>query len=196
MIRLPLITITSPSHASIRKTNHCHASGKPHPRWADASAGDPSERWHSRAAKNGLQLRRARASSGLLPADNNGINGQQVKPEPLPAEISQPHLYRFTPSPPAPTAYNATGFSPSSSSSLYHPHSNYHQQHGTSYDNGLWCDADNHPQQRQYTFPRFRLGFRLRVFTVVTFLRVILRWRSQRWATKHGPTYWRRMGEL
>ncbi|KAI6139367.1 hypothetical protein BKA82DRAFT_4224694 [Pisolithus tinctorius] len=125
--------------------------GKPHPRWADASAGDPSERWHSRAAKNGLQLRRARASSGLLPADNNGINGQQVKPEPLPAEISQPHLYRFTPSPPAPTAYNATGFSPSSSSSLYHPHSNYHQQHGTSYDNGLWCDADNHPQQRQYS---------------------------------------------
>ncbi|KAI6030437.1 hypothetical protein F5J12DRAFT_800416 [Pisolithus orientalis] len=121
--------------------------GKPHPRWADASAGDPSERWHSRAAKNGLQLRRARASSGLLPADNNGINGQQVKPEPLPAEISQPHLYRFTPSPPAPTAYNATGFSPSSSSSLYHPHSSYHQQHGTSYDNGL---CHHHQSQQQH----------------------------------------------
>ncbi|KAI6044924.1 hypothetical protein EDC04DRAFT_2640703 [Pisolithus marmoratus] len=122
---------------------------KPHPRWADASAGDPSDRWHSRAAKNNIQLRRARASTGILPADNNhGINGQQVKPEPLTGEISQPHLYRFTPSPPAPTAYNGMGFSPSSSSGLYHSHPS-HQQHGSSYDNGLWYDADTHHQQRQ-----------------------------------------------
>ncbi|KAI6014728.1 hypothetical protein BKA83DRAFT_4343935 [Pisolithus microcarpus] len=125
--------------------------GKPHPRWADASAGDPSERWHSRAAKNNLQLRRARASGGILPPDSNGINGQQVKPDAVAAEISQPHLYRFTPSPPAPTAYNSMGFSPSSPSDFYHSHSNHHQQHGTSYDNGLWCDVDPPQQQRQHS---------------------------------------------
>ncbi|KAI6151438.1 hypothetical protein EDD17DRAFT_1637111 [Pisolithus thermaeus] len=120
--------------------------GKPHPRWADASAGDPSERWHSRAAKNSLQMRRARASSGILPPDNNnGINGQQAKPEAIAGEISQPHLYRFTPSPPAPTGYNSMGFSPSSPSGFYHSHPNHHQQ---PYD-GLWCDVDT-PQQRQH----------------------------------------------
>ncbi|KAL4081171.1 hypothetical protein J3A83DRAFT_4084822 [Scleroderma citrinum] len=129
--------------------------GKPHPRWAD-STGDPSDRWHSRAAKNGLHLRRRTTAAGGSLGEN-GSNGQPVKPEPLTADISQPHLYRFTPSPPAQTqpqqstGYPSMGYTTTSSPSGLH----YSHSHNTSYDNSLWCDSDSshtqhHTQQQQH----------------------------------------------
>ncbi|KIM53453.1 hypothetical protein SCLCIDRAFT_1222770 [Scleroderma citrinum Foug A] len=131
--------------------------GKPHPRWADTT-GDPSERWHSRAAKNSLHLRRRPIGASL---GETGSNGQPVKPEPLAADVAQPPLYRFTPSPPAQaqaqqsTGYSSMGYTSSPQSGLHYSHSQ-----SASYDNGLWCDSDashthhqhqhQHPQHHQY----------------------------------------------
>ncbi|KAG6333775.1 hypothetical protein ID866_5315 [Astraeus odoratus] len=118
--------------------------GKPHPRWAngESTSRDPTERWHSRAAKNSLHLRRTRgvASGSANLGGDTPQNGQAVKPEPLPSDISQPHLYRFTPSPPAGQSQQSAGYasmgyatSPPSSTLHYQGHSH----HATSYDNGL-----------------------------------------------------------
>ncbi|KAG9315995.1 hypothetical protein JVU11DRAFT_3653 [Chiua virens] len=108
--------------------------GKPHPRWADASFrdGDPSERWHSRAAKNSLHLRRRARSPDTLARSNQeprglvSASGTPIKIEPI-ADISQPHLYRFTPSPPAsyPAFHSDNSASPP-----------YERQNGHHYSNG------------------------------------------------------------
>ncbi|KAL4073335.1 hypothetical protein V8B97DRAFT_221826 [Scleroderma yunnanense] len=104
--------------------------GKPHPRWAD-STGDPSDRWHSRAAKNGLHLRRRTTAAGGSLGEN-GSNGQPVKPEPLTADISQPHLYRFTPSPPAQTQpQQSTGYPSMGYTTTSSPSDSSHTQHHT-----------------------------------------------------------------
>ena len=108
--------------------------GKPHPRWADANFrdGDPSERWHSRAAKNSLHLRRRVRSPDTLARSNQeprglvSASGTPIKIEPI-AEIAQPHLYRFTPSPPAsyPAFHSDNSASPP-----------YERQNGHHYSNG------------------------------------------------------------
>lgn len=108
--------------------------GKPHPRWADANFrdGDPSERWHSRAAKNSLHLRRRARSPDTLVRSNQeprglvSASGTPIKIEPI-ADISQPHLYRFTPSPPAsyPAFHSDNSASPP-----------YERQNGHHYNNG------------------------------------------------------------
>ncbi|KAF9222980.1 hypothetical protein BS17DRAFT_782902 [Gyrodon lividus] len=108
--------------------------GKPHPRWADANFrdGDPSERWHSRAAKNSLQLRRRPRSPESLARSNQeprglvSAVGTPIKVEPI-TDISQPHLYRFTPSPPA----SYPGFHSDNSASPP-----YERQNGHHYNNG------------------------------------------------------------
>ncbi|KAH7885479.1 hypothetical protein F5I97DRAFT_1943722 [Phlebopus sp. FC_14] len=105
--------------------------GKPHPRWADANFrdGDPSERWHSRAAKNSLQLRRRARSPDALTRSNQEprglVSASPIKVEPI-TDISQPHLYRFTPSPPASYPFH-------SDNSASPP---YERQNGHHYTNG------------------------------------------------------------
>ncbi|KAF9240259.1 hypothetical protein BU15DRAFT_87727 [Melanogaster broomeanus] len=94
--------------------------------------GDPSERWHSRAAKNSLQLRRRPRSPETLSRPNHdsrglvSVSGAPIKVEPI-TEISQPHLYRFTPSPPA----SYPGFHSDNSASPP-----YERQNGHHYNNG------------------------------------------------------------
>ncbi|KAH7919007.1 hypothetical protein BV22DRAFT_1185458 [Leucogyrophana mollusca] len=109
--------------------------GKPHPRWADANFrdGDPSERWHSRAAKSNIQLRRrGRSPDGVDHHSNHeprgmvSASGTPIKAEPV-ADITQSHLYRFSPSPP--TAYHAFQSDNSSSPT-------FERQHSHQYSNG------------------------------------------------------------
>jgi hypothetical protein len=80
-------------------------AGKPHPRWADSNFrdGDPSEKWHSRAAKSAPNKRR----SSPEPGDHRGGNPTlaPIKTEPM-TETPQPHLYRFSPSPESSVRYN------------------------------------------------------------------------------------------
>ncbi|KAN0074659.1 hypothetical protein V8E55_011708 [Tylopilus felleus] len=114
--------------------------GKPHPRWADANFrdGDPSERWHSRAAKNSLHLRRRARSPDTLARPNQeprglvSASGAPIKIEPIP-DISQPHLYRFTPSPPA--SYPAF-HSDNSASPPYERQNGHHYNSGNITSNG------------------------------------------------------------
>ncbi|KAG1901089.1 uncharacterized protein F5891DRAFT_950944 [Suillus fuscotomentosus] len=117
--------------------------GKPHPRWADANFrdGDPSERWHSRAAKNNMQLRRRGRSDDVLERANlepRGLvsaAGAPIKIEPV-TDISQPHLYRFTPSPPA--SYSAFHSDNSSSPP-------FERQNGHHYSNSLPSNGRSMP---------------------------------------------------
>ncbi|KAG2359456.1 hypothetical protein BDR07DRAFT_1415046 [Suillus spraguei] len=117
--------------------------GKPHPRWADANFrdGDPSERWHSRAAKNNMQLRRRGRSDDILerstqePRGLVSAAGAPIKIEPV-TDISQPHLYRFTPSPPA--SYSAFHSDNSSSPP-------FERQNGHHYSNSLPSNGRSMP---------------------------------------------------
>lgn len=130
----PIPPISTPSHPS---------SGKPHPRWADANFrdGDPSERWHSRAAKNNMQLRRRGRSDDVLerttqePRGLVSAAGAPIKIEPV-TDISQPHLYRFTPSPPA--SYSAFHSDNSSSPP-------FERQNGHHYSNSLPTNGRSMP---------------------------------------------------
>jgi len=118
-------------------------TGKPHPRWADANFrdGDPSERWHSRAAKNNMQLRRRGRSDDVLERTNQeprglvSAAGAPVKIEPV-ADITQPHLYRFTPSPPA----SYTAFHSDNSASPP-----FERQNGHHYSNSLPSNGRSMP---------------------------------------------------
>jgi len=117
--------------------------GKPHPRWADANFrdGDPSERWHSRAAKSNMQLRRRGRSDDVLertaqePRGLVSAAGAPVKIEPV-VDITQPHLYRFTPSPPA----SYTAFHSDNSASPP-----FERQNGHHYSNSLPSNGRSMP---------------------------------------------------
>ncbi|OJA12188.1 hypothetical protein AZE42_03941 [Rhizopogon vesiculosus] len=116
--------------------------GKPHPRWAEANFrdGDPSERWHSRAAKNNMQLRRRSRPDDVLERPNQeprglvSAAGAPVKIEPV-ADITQPHLYRFTPSPPASYTFH-------SDNSASPP---FERQNGHHYSNSLPSNGRSMP---------------------------------------------------
>jgi hypothetical protein len=94
--------------------------GKPHPKWAENNFrdGDPSEKWHSRAAKCTPLHKR----NGQHTADTNGSRSVPTLLTPIktePASESSTHLYRFTPSPAPSLHYNtfhADGRGSSSSS--------------------------------------------------------------------------------
>ncbi|KAG1858841.1 hypothetical protein F4604DRAFT_1793537 [Suillus subluteus] len=117
--------------------------GKPHPRWADANFrdGDPSERWHSRAAKNNMQLRRRGRSDDVLERTNQeprglvSAAGAPIKIEPV-TDISRPDLYCFSPSPPA-------------SYSTFHPDNPssppFERQNGHHYSNSLPSNGRSMP---------------------------------------------------
>ncbi|OAX37053.1 hypothetical protein K503DRAFT_793093 [Rhizopogon vinicolor AM-OR11-026] len=116
--------------------------GKPHPRWAEANFrdGDPSERWHSRAAKNNMQLRRRSRPDDVLERPNQeprglvSAAGAPVKIEPV-TDITQPHLYRFTPSPPASYTFH-------SDNSASPP---FERQNGHHYSNSLPSNGRSMP---------------------------------------------------
>ncbi|KAK0202128.1 hypothetical protein DFS33DRAFT_1489923 [Desarmillaria ectypa] len=75
--------------------------GKPHPRWADSSFrdGDPNEKWHSRATKCAPLSAKRRAPSPSIKTEappDGSANGT--------SNGNGGTLYRFSPSPPAPTS--------------------------------------------------------------------------------------------
>ncbi|KAK2463380.1 hypothetical protein APHAL10511_004606 [Amanita phalloides] len=102
--------------------------GKPHPKWAENNFrdGDPTEKWHSRAAKcTSISKRNGHTVDGT-----NGTRGvsnmsllSPIKTEPSPESPTQ--LYRFTPSPaPYHNTFHADGRGSSSSS-----YENGHHRH-------------------------------------------------------------------
>jgi hypothetical protein len=98
--------------------------GKPHPRWADSNFrdGDPSEKWHSRAAKSPSKRR-----SSPEPGEHRGAPSAlaPIKTEPL-TDVPQPHLYRFSPSPENSVRYNTFRSDPSPTATSFGPPGHRH----------------------------------------------------------------------
>ncbi|KAJ6622617.1 hypothetical protein B0H10DRAFT_2013499 [Mycena sp. CBHHK59/15] len=81
--------------------------GKPHPRWADSNFrdGDPNEKWHSRATKCAPTHSTSASTSPVSPTAKRRAPSPHHALPPIKTEgppDPAPHLYRFSPSPPAP----------------------------------------------------------------------------------------------